>query len=198
MEFSPINKRISLPIPKLEYPETGAFNKEMLQKIFNFDCPHVEKALRVIVGEPLLDASRRILFPSQVASCFLSNSMDLLQSFALVLQLTVSYVKENYIPYQSLYLAVKDYDLHNGKALVGGLFRHKDLKKNSGFLCVYDAIKKGLFENDKTVVENAIAAHKKELGTHLCGRVMETFGAMIDLLNPFVPPPGFTSAADGE
>ncbi|GLJ09967.1 hypothetical protein SUGI_0119270 [Cryptomeria japonica] len=165
-----IRGSLSLSNPSNEYPETSEFSLYMfskifdiicpktkkaihciagVQKIFNIICPKTKKAIHCIVGVQIIDAFPRLLYPTHVASMFLSNAMDLLQSYGLVVQLA-DYVHASFYSGHALNTAIQGYDLHSGKGLVGGLFMHKGLLKNSGFLCVYLVLKRSLHARDKT------------------------------------------------
>lgn len=76
MEISLLHKRVVIPIPIFEY---GLMTNEVLKRFFCMDYGCVKKAIKVVVGEDIFQTfSLWLLYPSQVASCFLLNVMELL------------------------------------------------------------------------------------------------------------------------
>lgn len=77
----------------------------------------------------------------------------------------------NFFFHNNLNIAIKGYDLHEYKTLVGGLFLRMDILKKSIIICVYLSLKRCFLEKDEMVFNVALNMHKVELGTSLCIKV---------------------------
>lgn len=145
MDYYPRNYRVFLELKDWELPFLGCIKDDMLAVIFFCDRPHIRRGIKRTIGhEILFPPGKRLIYPSQILSIFLSNALDLLQS-PFHLELIVSrFVRPGFLQGGRLVKACQKYDLWSGAALIGSLFHHHALLSNHGVYNVFESIKKAL------------------------------------------------------
>lgn len=123
MEYQPRNYRISLPINDWELPLSDQISDENPSQMFKTHCVQFRKRIKRIIGDEILYPNARgVIFPSQVISTFLSNSIDLFQSFHSLQIIAEKVIKEVFIQENRLLSLVQAYDLWQGQGRIGALF----------------------------------------------------------------------------
>lgn len=107
-----------------EHPYSGHITDEILGQFFNVQSNHTRRSVKRIIGEEILfPQAGRLIFPYQLVSIFLSNTLDLLQSLELLEIITERVACDVYLPSNKLISIVQKYDMWEGEVEIGGLFQ---------------------------------------------------------------------------
>ena len=76
-----MNYKILLELEGWEQSFLGWIKDDMLLTPFFYDCPHIRRGIKRIIGHGIIfPTSKRLIYPSHILLVFLSNAMDLMQS----------------------------------------------------------------------------------------------------------------------
>ena len=111
MEYYPRNYRIFLELEGWEQSFLGWIKDDMLLTPFFYDCPHIRRGIKRIIGNAILfPTGKRLIYPSHILPVFLSNSMELLQSPFHVELLAARFIRSVYLHENKLSKFCQRYD----------------------------------------------------------------------------------------
>ena len=178
----PKNYRIFLPsiLGEKVFPTT--VTDEVMDQMFLIYSVTARRDIQHIIGEELFCSSAlTFLYPSQLISIFLSNAMDLMQSPDLLHTLAQKVIHPQYMADNKLILAMQNYDLWNGAALVGGLFSHFQLQQIHEFFDIFEAIKKAIDTGSFNYLKFSFPSASNLMDVHLLERIKLVGQALIEL-----------------
>lgn len=142
MDYHSKNYRVWFPVQRWERPFTGRMEEFHLQTIFKLRCPYDYRWLKCIIGMKFLHPkSRRLLYPSNSLSIFISNLLDMLQCLDSVIVIAEKMVNDIFLQNDALVEWAQKYVFGMGEGYVGGIFLPHFLPHNRAFVKVYDTFK---------------------------------------------------------
>ncbi|GLJ12406.1 hypothetical protein SUGI_0190180 [Cryptomeria japonica] len=183
IEYMSQNYRVAISVAPGERPFSDKILDEQLAQVFNVHCYQYKKSIKRIIGDEILfPQARRVFFPSQLVSIYLSNALDLLQSLSSLELIARKVVKNELLSDNKLLLAVQNYDLWKGQAYIGGLFPWHFLLNGCVYVSVYDNIKHSLEMQSFSYIQRALQRHGRVLGQDLAEKIQKKVNALLVLL----------------
>ena len=108
--------------------------------------------------------------------------MDLMQSPKILHVLAQKVVLPHFLVDNKLILAMQNYDLWKGMALVGGLFSYIQLLQKHEFYVIFEALKKSIDTYSSIYLKHALPFEPCLMGVQLVERIKLVGHAMIDLI----------------
>lgn len=138
-DYMPWNDQVSVQIPEPSTTFHGHINDTNLDQLFLLHNPQLRRVVKDFIDEEMLSPqAKRILYPYQLLSSFLSNALDLLQSIPLLELVFFKLVRQDVLSLASFHEALAKYNLWQGLALLGGLFPCYFIQYSHAYKVLYD------------------------------------------------------------